>query len=131
MLGGGAAGLVCVLVRPSGIVTGLLSSIARNFSAPRATDASDSGVSAAPWYSRFEKVLAGGLGHGVYNALPNYPTIADLKADPANRPPISGGSDAPISGVSTVRDIDGPPKPPHARKRPGEPVALLGFPIGS
>jgi len=43
-------------------------------------------------------------------------------------PPIRGGSDVECN---RVLGLEGPPKPPNARKRPGEPVALLDFPIGS
>jgi hypothetical protein len=79
-------------------------------------------------YSRFENVLSGGLGHGLYNALPNYPTMDALRADPANQPPrdgsvisdedlarqryfrpIAGGSNA---GDSAVCDTDRAPIPP-------------------
>jgi len=76
----------------------------------------DEGLGDRAWtflgYSRFDGILAGGLLNGLGVA-------ARFPED--TLPPISGGSDAPISGVSAVRDRDMAPHTPQRSSRPGNP----------
>ena len=86
----------------------------------------------------------------VYTVRPLDTFLADTVLQPAGAAAIHGvrwfPSRPPLVGLEyemdlrgVVREVvvwvhgglEGPPKPPDARKRPGEPVALLGFPIGS